>query len=335
MSHLLTAGFNFRATLGAATDGAREYWVEGDAIGIHVYPYDFAGDGEIIGGWVTANPGNEGDHTSPPDRRVAGWCGKFNGSVPAVFQLDLARAGRHRLLLGMGYQPLYGISDQEVELYDDDALIASIHPAGIIAAGNIADVLGNVDTVANWLASPTYLTHIFQSKILNVVVGSGPGQSDTTLINHLFVQELVDAGSGTTVVIDEEPIEVTAEGDLVTISIHDEVTLVSVADDEVAVTVTEEPIEVTVTEEGETVVVEVTEVEQVPDRTTLLDDVGGGVTYVGKAAPGSATSEAVWQIQKITEGQLFDTGDDLKVEWAGSNANFDKVWDDRLGLSYG
>ena len=239
--------------------------------------------------------------------------------------------------MGMSFQDQFGVSDQQIGIYDDDDLIATITP-GAVAVDRVVNIQGTDQSVAEWLATPAYLTHIFQSTMLNVRIGSGPGNTDSTRINHFFIQELVDAGSGTTVVINEEPIEVTADGDLVTVNIHEEITLVSVADDDdIEVTVTEEPINVTVTEEPETVVVEVTEVEQVPDRTTILDDVGGGVTYVGKAAPGSATSDPVWQIQRITEGAgiVGPSGDDLIVEWAGSNANFDKVWDDRLGLSYG
>ena len=69
---------------------------------------------------------------------------------------------------------------------------------------------------------------------------------------------------------------------------------------------------------------------QMADYSLLLDDAGSGVTYVGMAVPGSATSSAVWKIKKITI-----TGADLSVMWADSNTNFDNVWDDRLGLTYG
>ena len=60
-----------------------------------------------------------------------------------------------------------------------------------------------------------------------------------------------------------------------------------------------------------------------------LDDVGGGVTYVGEANPGSATASAVWRIRKITE-----TGNDLTQTWANANDAFDQIWDNRLALAY-
>jgi hypothetical protein len=69
-----------------------------------------------------------------------------------------------------------------------------------------------------------------------------------------------------------------------------------------------------------------------------IDDAGGGVTYVGEAANGSAESSAVWRIQRITE-----SGPDTLIEWAestdpaksGQFGTPDNVWDSRAGLTYG
>ena len=60
-----------------------------------------------------------------------------------------------------------------------------------------------------------------------------------------------------------------------------------------------------------------------------LDDVGGGVTYIGEALPGTATSSASWSIKRLTE-----TGDDLVLVWADGNSDFDNIWDNRAALSY-
>lgn len=63
--------------------------------------------------------------------------------------------------------------------------------------------------------------------------------------------------------------------------------------------------------------------------TVLLDETGAGVTYVGRAAPSSPTSLAVWQIKKLeTNGNVFS------VSYANGNSNFDSVWDDRASLNY-
>lgn len=60
----------------------------------------------------------------------------------------------------------------------------------------------------------------------------------------------------------------------------------------------------------------------------LLDDTTTtNVTYVGKAAIGSATSASVWQIQKIDE----TTG--MSITWAGTGL-FTVKWDDRTTESY-
>lgn len=60
-----------------------------------------------------------------------------------------------------------------------------------------------------------------------------------------------------------------------------------------------------------------------------VDDAGGGVTYVGKSAAGSATNGALWQIQRITE-----SAGDITIQWADGDANFNNIWDNRASLSY-
>lgn len=61
--------------------------------------------------------------------------------------------------------------------------------------------------------------------------------------------------------------------------------------------------------------------------TTRLDEVSSTVFYVGKAVAGSLESEAKWQIARYTQ-----TGNVLKSEYASSL--FDKIWNDRLTLTY-
>lgn len=53
----------------------------------------------------------------------------------------------------------------------------------------------------------------------------------------------------------------------------------------------------------------------------------GTYTYIGEAAPGSATSAAVWRIQRITNA-------DSTIEWADGDGDFNNVWDNRASLSY-
>ncbi len=63
----------------------------------------------------------------------------------------------------------------------------------------------------------------------------------------------------------------------------------------------------------------------------IENDSSGRPIFIGLAKPGTATSKALWQIRKITyDGSGFLTD----VQWAGGNATFNQVWDDRAGLSY-
>src|SRR4030042_3803701 len=65
--------------------------------------------------------------------------------------------------------------------------------------------------------------------------------------------------------------------------------------------------------------------------TLALDyDSGGNLNYIGNATKGSAKSDAVWQIKKVT----FDSDDNLTdIQWADSDDNFDNVWNSRVSLS--
>ena len=83
------------------------------------------------------------------------------------------------------------------------------------------------------------------------------------------------------------------------------------------------------------------------DQAVRVDVVSGTVTYVGKAAVGTAVSAASWKIFRMTAdngnnggnggGHNWGAGDgdgDLVIEYADGNANFDNVWNDRAYLSY-
>jgi hypothetical protein len=64
-----------------------------------------------------------------------------------------------------------------------------------------------------------------------------------------------------------------------------------------------------------------------------FDYVGGppkSPTYIGLAAPGSATVSGVWRIIQL----VYSGVNLMDVLWADGNVNYDNVWDDRLILSY-
>lgn len=70
------------------------------------------------------------------------------------------------------------------------------------------------------------------------------------------------------------------------------------------------------------------DIKRTPATTTLLDDAGSGITYVGESVPGTATSAAAWRIRRITE-----TGSDVTIQWAALAA-FTQIWDNRASLTY-
>lgn len=66
--------------------------------------------------------------------------------------------------------------------------------------------------------------------------------------------------------------------------------------------------------------------------TTRLDTAStSGVTYVGKAAIGTASSSPSWQIMKMDETGTPVT---LITTWADGNDLFDNIWDNRTSLTY-
>jgi hypothetical protein len=72
-------------------------------------------------------------------------------------------------------------------------------------------------------------------------------------------------------------------------------------------------------------------VADVAPYAVRVDDVGGtpDVSYVGEADPGTTTAAAAWRIKRLT-----DDGIDITIDWAAGDAQFDKIWDDRLSLTY-
>jgi len=72
--------------------------------------------------------------------------------------------------------------------------------------------------------------------------------------------------------------------------------------------------------EGALIIEKIHYAERVDDYTT------SNVTYVGKAATGSLTSAAVWQIRKI------DVTTGMILTWADGDALFNNIWDNRATL---
>lgn len=66
---------------------------------------------------------------------------------------------------------------------------------------------------------------------------------------------------------------------------------------------------------------------------TIQIDYSGGTnpSYFGIAAPGTLTSQALWQIRLLT----FDGNNNLtSMQYANGSPSFNQIWDNRAGLSY-
>lgn len=61
----------------------------------------------------------------------------------------------------------------------------------------------------------------------------------------------------------------------------------------------------------------------------LVDQNANGVTYFGTALPGTATSDAGWQISARSTSGTVDS-----FLWAESDASMNNIWDNRTSLAY-
>lgn len=68
--------------------------------------------------------------------------------------------------------------------------------------------------------------------------------------------------------------------------------------------------------------------QNIKNTLLLLDESASPITYIGLAALGSDTSQAVWQIKKIDETS------GIEITFADGNADFDNIWDNRASLTY-
>lgn len=70
-------------------------------------------------------------------------------------------------------------------------------------------------------------------------------------------------------------------------------------------------------------------------HTQKFDNSGGAagnlVLYAGRADPGATSSEAKWQIYKLT----YDGNDNVTdIKWASGDLLFNKIWDNRASYIY-
>ena len=63
--------------------------------------------------------------------------------------------------------------------------------------------------------------------------------------------------------------------------------------------------------------------------TNIIDVASATIEYYGAAVPGTATSAALWRIQRKSV-----SGNVTTYAWAGGAATYVNVWDNRASFSY-
>jgi len=138
-----------------------------------------------------------------------------------------------------------------------------------------------------------------------------------------------------TVIDPTTQVPVTVTEDVV--SIGSGIDQINITPEQESVQVTETPDPVSVNEVTEIISPEIADVHvQIVEDSEVpyakrTDFVGDTVIYKGEAAVGALDADPVWRIRKLT----IATDGDVKEEWAGSNASFNKNWNDRDVLIYG
>ncbi len=64
-------------------------------------------------------------------------------------------------------------------------------------------------------------------------------------------------------------------------------------------------------------------------EVTLVDEASDTVTYIGTAAPGTATSTTDWQIKRISVSGTVTT-----IAYANGSVEYDFEWDERSSYTY-
>ena len=146
---------------------------------------------------------------------------------------------------------------------------------------------------------------------------------DQSVVNVVPVQDEIS------ITVIEPSVRVTKLDDTVLLNVVENNVNLSIVNDKIDIQVVEQPVKIFVYEGvGSEAPIIVTPEEEVYDIE--IDTSVVGVTYVGQAAPGTSTSQALWRIKKIT-----DSAGGASVDWANGNANFTNVWDNHLSYTYG
>lgn len=188
----ITIGFNFRATLGGATDSTNQIFV--DKTDIYPKTYTVA-SGSVTGGWVTTGPASSRDRTpvgGVTDPRVKGV--HFDDTASRTFRVDLPATGDYILGCACG-DPQFAPNIVKFDIKDNTTTLVSVNhnPATGLASGQLYDVTDVKRTSpSDWVTNQATVTKTFSSTILNFVQGWDATNGGNELA-HLYISQVAAA----------------------------------------------------------------------------------------------------------------------------------------------
>ena len=195
----------------------------------------------------------------------------------------------------------------------------------------------NIPTTTNASVATDDIGNVHFQRMKLTLGADGVNDGDVSAVNPMPVEMVSGVGltdaelratpvdvAGTVSVDDSTPISVAVD-DSTPISVAvDDSTPISVAVDDST------PISVAVDGTVPVSVAAILDVEQQPPLVVeKIDQASATVTYIGQAAPGTATSAASWRIQRMSVSGTVTT-----LAYADGDLNFNNIWDNRSSLTY-
>lgn len=165
----------------------------------------------------------------------------------------------------------------------------------------------NIPTTANASVATDDIGNVHYQRMKLTLGADGVNDGDVSSANPMPV-DLVSGGGLTDAELRATPVDVAG-----TISVDDS-TPISVAVDGTV------PVSVAATLDVET---------QPSLVVEKIDQASATATYIGQAAPGTATSAASWRIQRMSVSGTVTT-----LEYADGDLSFNNIWDSRASLTY-
>lgn len=189
MAWATTKGFNFRGTLGAATDLANEVFIKADD---DQYPTNKTIGGEtVVCGVDNKTLFNVSDRSGGAgnDRRLRGIC--YNpDTVDHTFRVDLPAAGQYKVRIALG-DPNYSAA-QDAVIKDNTTTLLTLSDASV-ATNSFLDASNTELPAATWDdTGGAQATLTFATTTFILVVKASIG----TRLAHIEIEQVTSGSSG-------------------------------------------------------------------------------------------------------------------------------------------